>query len=40
MLVYEIMRSLYSDGKIEILKVETPGAFEGYSTEKFKVCLK
>lgn len=40
MLVYEIMRSLYSDGKIEVLKVETPGAFEGYSTEKFKVCLK
>ncbi len=40
MLVYEIMRALKSENKLGIKLVENSGAFDGYTTNKFNICLK
>jgi len=40
MLVYEILRSLMAQDRIQIEYVETDGAFEGYTTNSFCVKLK
>jgi hypothetical protein len=39
-LAYEIMRGLHAEGRLGVAHVEEEGAFEGYTTDKFKIYLK
>ena len=39
-LIYEIMREFYREGRLGVEKVLVDGAFEGYTTENFRIYLK
>lgn len=39
-LVYEIMRALKKEGKLQVVPVQVSGAFEGYSTNNFRICIQ
>ena len=39
-LVYEIMRALHNDGKLGVTLVSDTGAFEGYTTNNFKIYIQ
>lgn len=38
-LIYEVLHSFYKQGRLQIVKTPAPGAFEGYTTQNFRVTL-
>ncbi|MBR2406152.1 MAG: hypothetical protein IKB04_03785 [Clostridia bacterium] len=39
-LIYEVLRSFRDEGRLTIVPTPAEGAFEGYTTSNFRVCLK